>query len=89
MDIDTLGEDVRLLEAIRTADASRDPRAAGAARMARAFVHAETDELDPNVLELARDADVFIYDSMYTGPRTIAVSVMRGDGVGLRGGDVL
>lgn len=26
----------------------------------------ESGELDPNVVELARDADVFIYDSMYT-----------------------
>lgn len=45
------GEDeaaaMALDEAIHTADQSRDPRAAGAARMARAFVHAEADQLDP------------------------------------------
>ncbi|MCA9537565.1 MAG: hypothetical protein KC620_01680 [Myxococcales bacterium] len=34
-------------EALRAADASGDPRGAGAARIARAFVHAEQDELDP------------------------------------------
>ncbi|MEZ4431383.1 MAG: tetratricopeptide repeat protein [bacterium] len=34
-------------EAIRTADQSRDPRAAGAARMARAFVHGEQNQLEP------------------------------------------
>ncbi len=34
-------------EAIRAADESREPRAAGASRMARAFVHAESGQLDP------------------------------------------
>ncbi len=38
---------IALDEAIHTADQSRDPRAAGASRMARAFVHAESEQLDP------------------------------------------
>jgi len=46
-------------EAIREADAIRDPRPAGAARMARAFVHAEQGALDPAFELLQAAAESF------------------------------
>ncbi|MCB9539667.1 MAG: tetratricopeptide repeat protein [Myxococcales bacterium] len=46
-------------EAIRAADASGDPRPAAAARMARAFVHAEQDQLDAAFALLNQAAQAF------------------------------
>ncbi|MCA9547043.1 MAG: hypothetical protein KC613_21725, partial [Myxococcales bacterium] len=46
-------------EAIRSADASGDPRPSAAARMARAFVHAEQDQLDAAFALLNQAAQAF------------------------------
>ncbi len=46
-------------DALREADASGDPRPAGAARLGRAFVHAEAGELDPAFALLQQAADLF------------------------------
>lgn len=46
-------------DAIRQADAVQDPRPAGAARMARAFVYAEQDALDPAFALLQAAAEAF------------------------------
>lgn len=46
-------------EAIRSADQSRDPRAAGAARMARAFIHGESDQLEPAFALLQQSVAAF------------------------------